>query len=388
MEFLVFGEDWGRHPSSSQHILTELMDHYEVTWINSIGLRQPKLSWRDINRVKEKLYATLSHRSQVKTGNTKECNPNQAPVAIIKPLVWPVAQAPLIKKINNALLNMQLYRKQKRRIIWAALPTAVDYLDICDSDLVIYYCGDDFSSLADVDHHYVTEMEKQLIHRADIILACSPALQDKFPASKTWLLPHGVALSQFAKPASCPADISTTQPSVGFYGSINNWLDQSLLAHLANARPGINFYLVGPVNTDITALSHIPNIHFLPAKPHHQLAGYLQHWTAAILPFIDNAQIRACNPLKLREYLAAGCPVISANFPAVHPYQPLVTTATSPNEWLQAIDSYCQLSHSERQAYAKQASVRIAHESWENRANAVIELINSKLMSEKTDSPS
>jgi len=384
MEFLVFGEDWGRHPSSSQHILTALMDRYNVMWINSIGLRQPKLNWRDINRIGEKLLSSLCHRSMADPDITKKTTHSRTPAAIIRPLVWPVAQRPITKKINSMLLSLQLCRKQNRRIIWAALPTAVDYLDICDSDLVIYYCGDDFSSLAGVDHCYVTQAEKKITKRADIILACSPALQQKFPTSKTWLLPHGVALSQFAKPAPCPTEIDTSRPSVGFYGSLNNWLDQKLLVQLANARPCINFYLMGPVNTDISPLSHSQNIHILPAKPHHQLAGYLQHWTMAILPFIDNDQIRACNPLKLREYLAAGCPIISSNFPAVHPYKSLISTATNLQEWLLAIDSRCQLSQNERLAYAHQTSLCVANESWNNRANTVLALIKERLMSENS----
>lgn len=381
MEFLVFGEDWGRHPSSSQHILTALMDSYEVIWINSIGLRQPKLTWRDINRVKEKLQSSLCHRSALVPAVTKEHDIPQTPTAIIKPLVWPLAQHSLIQKLNNVILSQQLRRKKSPRIIWAALPSAVDYLDICDSDLVIYYCGDDFSALAGVDHHYVAQAEQRLIDRADIILACSPALQQKFPADKTWLLPHGVAISQFANPMPCPVDIETSRPSVGFYGSLNNWLDQDLLYQLANARPDINFYLVGPVDTDISLLGQNHNIHLLPAKPHHQLAGYLQHWTMAILPFKDNEQIRACNPLKLREYLAAGCPVISSDFPAVQPYRPWVTTATTLQEWLNTIDHNCQLSINARQVYAHQTSTRVANESWSNRAKTVVKLVKERLVS-------
>lgn len=383
MEILAFGEDWGRHPSSSQHILSILLDHYDVTWVNSIGLRQPRLNWRDIRRVKEKLRSALHSPPMSSANVAKAPDIVKTPARIIKPLVWPLAQNSIVQKLNNYSLNQQIPSKQQPRIIWAALPSAVDYLSICDSDLVIYYCGDDFSALAGVDHHYVIQAEHRLIDRADIILACSPTLHNKFPAHKTWLLPHGVSLSQFANPAPCPSDLDSSRPSVGFYGSLNNWLDQTLLHLLASARPNIDFYLLGPVDTDITLLQQNRNIHLLPTKPHHQLAGYLQHWTMAILPFKDNRQIRACNPLKLREYLAAGCPVISSDFPAVQPYQPLVNTATSPQEWIQAIDHYCQFTPQARQAYRQQAKESIANESWHNRANQVMALIEERLMPEK-----
>ncbi|WP_299016400.1 glycosyltransferase [uncultured Photobacterium sp.] len=383
MEFLVFGEDWGRHPSSTQHILTTQFKNYDVIWINSIGLRQPTFSWRDLKRISEKIQASIKPPSD--KAFTSLPAHSLKPTAIIKPLVWPLAQNAFVQALNNMILKRQLRPKKKARVIWAALPSAVDYLKICDSDLVIYYCGDDFSALADVDHDYATQAEQKLIARADIILACSPSLKAKFPKEKTWLLPHGVSLSQFAKPASNPEDIDNSRPSVGFYGSLNDWLDQDLLLRLAKARPNINFYLLGPIQTNTSKLLQRHNIHLLPAKPHHQLASYLQHWTMAILPFKDNAQIRACNPLKLREYLAAGCPIISSDFPAVRSYHPIASIATSNEQWLSAIDHYCHFSTDERQAYAQQAQNRVSEESWEQRANLVTQLIKEQLMYNKSD---
>ncbi|PSW19155.1 glycosyltransferase family 1 protein [Photobacterium sanctipauli] len=375
MEFLVFGEDWGRHPSSSQHILQVISQDYDVHWINSIGLRQPKIALRDLKRIWEKIRARATPPRQVTPANTTP------PATIIKPLVWPMAQHAILKALNNYLLQKQLTEKKYRRVVWAALPSAIDYLDICNSDLVIYYCGDDFSALAGVDHQYAEMAEQRLAERADIILACSPALQRKFPKNKTFLLPHGVHLSHFAKPAIAPSDINLSRPSIGFYGSLNNWLDQALIVSLAHERPGIDFYFIGRQDTDISSLHKLDNIHILPVKPHHQLAGYLQHWTVAILPFIDNDQIRACNPLKLREYIAAGCPVISSDFPAAKPYRSVLTTATSKTQWLAAIDHYCQWSPSKRQNHSHQAQAMVLNESWENRSSQVIEIIKEKMHS-------
>ena len=40
-----------------------------------------------------------------------------------------------------------------------------------------------------------------------------------------------------------------------------------------------------------------------------------------MLPFRKNRQIQACNPMKLSEYLAAGSPIVSIDFPAIAPYK-------------------------------------------------------------------
>lgn len=373
MEFLVFGEDWGRHPSSSQHLLQAIVRRYDVHWINSIGLRQPTLNLRDLKRIWEKVTTRSRHTDIGQNTHTAK------PTTVIKPLVWPMAQNAILKALNSHLLKRQLSPKTCQRIVWAALPSAIDYLDICDSDLVVYYCGDDFAALAGVDHQLAINAEQRLIARADIIFACSPTLKAKFPASKTVLLPHGVHLSQFAKPSPCPDDIDPSRPSIGFYGSLNNWLDQELITTLAQARPNTNFYFIGRQDGDTKILRQQDNIILLPVKPHHQLASYLQHWTMAVLPFVDNAQIRACNPLKLREYLAAGCPVISSNFPATTPYKSVITTATSTTEWLDAIDHYSQWTPSQRQNYSQRAYQAVANECWEYRASQAIEIIKSRL---------
>jgi hypothetical protein len=56
---VVFAEDWGAHPSSTQHLIKVLSQQRKIIWINSIGLRKPRLSWRDILRVSQKNYFFL-----------------------------------------------------------------------------------------------------------------------------------------------------------------------------------------------------------------------------------------------------------------------------------------------------------------------------------------
>ena len=39
--FVVFSDDWGRHPSSSQHLFTRIARRRRVVWVNTIGTRTP-----------------------------------------------------------------------------------------------------------------------------------------------------------------------------------------------------------------------------------------------------------------------------------------------------------------------------------------------------------
>ena len=107
----------------------------------------------------------------------------------------------------------------------------------------------------------------------------------------------------------------------GFYGSISQWLHLDLLQQTIARMPDWHFVFIGKAVIDISCLTRFKNVTLLGERAHHQLPAYSQHWTAALLPFVDNAQIRACNPLKLSEYLAAGRPIISTSFPAVAYFQ-------------------------------------------------------------------
>ncbi len=72
MKFIVFGEDWQSHPSSTQHLFRQLAKKHQVIWINSIGMRKPTLRLIDVKRVLNKLKSLfLSKSSRPKTTTTK-----------------------------------------------------------------------------------------------------------------------------------------------------------------------------------------------------------------------------------------------------------------------------------------------------------------------------
>src|SRR5262245_15127643 len=52
---IVFSDDWGRHPSSCQHLIAKLLPHRGVTWVNTIGTRPPGLNWTTLTRGMGKL---------------------------------------------------------------------------------------------------------------------------------------------------------------------------------------------------------------------------------------------------------------------------------------------------------------------------------------------
>ena len=393
-DLVVFAEDWASHPSSTQHLIKRLSEQYRVLWVNSIGLRRPRFSVTDMRRVYRKLHSMLAGQVSAESAST-----HAGSIHVLKPRVisWPGSR--VAAALNRRLLGRQLRHAMaslgmSRPLVWTSLPSAIEVLDELDPSAVIYYCGDDFSALAGVDHAPVARQEARLLERADLILAASETLAERFPVAKTHCLPHGVDTQHFAfKQWSRPVDLPAGKPIAGFYGSLSNWLDQAMLKQVAQALPDWNIVLIGPRHCNIDTLLREPNITWLGPKAHQALPAYVQHWQVSLLPFVDNAQIRACNPLKLLEYLASGKPVVSTAFPAVMEYRDslhladtaehfaraIVTAAVDApalgEQWLERLNDWQSVRRLAQAAERRQACVH--SDSWEQRAGVLAGLLRA-----------
>ena len=68
---VVFSDDWGRHPSSAQHLIRQLLPRYRVDWVNTVGTHRPRLSLGDLRRGVEKLkgWTAASRESEPVAGS-------------------------------------------------------------------------------------------------------------------------------------------------------------------------------------------------------------------------------------------------------------------------------------------------------------------------------
>jgi hypothetical protein len=355
---VVFGEDWGRHPSSTQHLIAALAHEWDVLWMNSVGMRRPRLSLKDTRRIVEK----LGHwRKPAPKTPAPEGVMVRAPLAV----PWPGFGLPML--VNRELLGRQVRGLMRARgvsapVLWISVPTALSVVGALDERAVAYYCGDDFGALEGVDHAPVAAMEQKLVERADVVFAASEVLARRFPGCKTIYLPHGVDMTLFSTPAPRPHDLPTGL-CAGFYGAFDDRIDDEMLAAAARALPHWTFVFIGPAVRQQSALSGLPNVRFLGPRPHHALPGYVQHWTASMIPFKNTAMVYASNPLKLREYLAAGAPVATTPFPAMEPYRALLHVGANAEGFTAALEA---AARDQGRTAGRRAAV--AGESWEQRA--------------------
>ena len=375
-DLVVFGEDWGAHPSSTQHLIREFLRDRQVIWVNSLGLRTPKISMKDGMRALRK-FNDLVRRSLAPEPENF-ASETLAPDVVIAPAAIPMPGNATAAAITRALVSRQVRAsmerlEMKKPVLWTSLPTAEPMIGAFDEHAVVYYAGDDFSALDGVDHRPVVELEQKLAARAELVLAASPEIAKRFCASKTMVVPHGVDIQLFSTPRLRPFDLPLGGPIIGFYGNISGWIDIPLLVAAARAMPEAHFVLIGPMNTDVHVLQRQENVTLLGPKKHADLPAYVQNFDVAILPFLDTPQIRACNPLKLREYLASGAAIASIDFPALDSYRALVHVGNDAPTFIAAIRA--ALKDQARKGLRQRA---VANETWKRRAEdiaAVIDLL-------------
>jgi len=128
------------------------------------------------------------------------------------------------------------------------------------------------------------------------------------------------------------------RPIVGFFGLIEDWLDFDLLEYLATERPQYSFVMVGRVARDIARFARQKNVFFLGKKSYEDIPSFLRAFDVCHIPFRLNDVILHSSPLKLKEYLAGGKPVVSVAIDEVKKLDGLVYVADDSAGYLAAID--------------------------------------------------
>jgi glycosyltransferase involved in cell wall biosynthesis len=68
-------------------------------------------------------------------------------------------------------------------------------------------------------------------------------------------------------------------------------------------------------------------VHWLGFRPYSRIPAIGRGFDVALMPWLDNEWIRFANPIKLKEYLALGLPVVSTDYPEVEAYRDRVHVA-------------------------------------------------------------
>lgn len=300
--------------------------------------------------------------------------------------------APCTREERHAQLHLLLERYFRAELVtnavlWYYTPAALAFtrdLSI-EADAVVYDCMDELSAFLGASPDLETQ-ERELFRRADLVFTGGRSL---FEAKRRWhpsthCFPSSVEVAHFAQARTAkrfaPPDQSTiARPRAGFFGVLDERLDRTFVADLADARPHWQFVYLGPVaKIDPADLPRRDNIHYLGQKRYDELPFYAGGWDAALVPFALNAATRFISPTKTLEYLAAGLPVVSTPIAdVVSPYGELglVSIARTGAEAAVALDGLLQQSTAERARQTASADRYLSSWSWDATWQRMHELI-------------
>ena len=336
---VCFAKDWEEDPTSNNHVMRLLSRDNRVLWINSISTRTPKLTASsDLGKIRRKLAAFFRGPKKV-TEN----------LWVYTPIVLPFPHSRLATVINRWILKATLALLRRKMgmgefQLWTFLPNAVQYLGRLGESLVVYYCIDEWSKFTYLDGARMASMERDICGKADIVFATAKSLQQRLVKlnPETHLASHGVDYEMFSKALIdstpiAPEIASLPRPVIGFFGLIHEWVDLGLIATLAERHPEWSLVMIGKTSVDTSSLNKYSNVHFLGRKPYADLPGYCKGFAVGMIPFVVNELTHNVNPIKLREYLSAGVPVVSTALPEVEYYSDWCVVAHSYDEFEQGI---------------------------------------------------
>ncbi len=376
---LYFGNLWAaENRTSSHHVARWLASRHDVIYVECPGMRAPKATGRDLRKV----------LSTIRLGFSAP-RPQPEGVKVLTLLQVPFHRFAWVRRLNRELIRLRarwVLRSLGARdpITWFVIPHVATVAGRLGERLVVYYCTDDYSSFPDVDSAAVREMDEELTRRADVVFVTSETLR---PAKallnpEVHVAPHGVDFEHFVRAQDptlpVPEDVaSLPRPIVGFFGLIERWIDLDTVAWLAEQRPAWTFLMIGRLAVPEAEVPRRPNVVFLGRRPYETLPAYGKTFSAALIPYHLTYQVMHANPLKLREYLAMGKPIVSVSTPEIDKFAAHVRIGKTREELLAHLDAAVRdgLTPAEVEAQTALASTM----TWDANIRRVVDRVESLL---------
>jgi glycosyltransferase involved in cell wall biosynthesis len=385
------GEDWWyHHQHSKNHIMRRLARAgNKVIFVNSISMGLPSLTSRDLlGKVKRKL------RSYAKPIRITEEG-----IVVVSPPVLPFYSTRWARAMNRWLLVIQIKLLMvvfdlRRPILWIAIPTAGQVVDRLGERLLIYQVSDKYDA-NQMDHatasSVIAEMHADLLRRADLVYYSGRKLfeeesaKDSEVTGKARLLEQAVDYEHFASATSRlwlqPEDIAAVpHPRLGYFGAIEPWLiDQDLIRYVSVKRPEWQWVLVG-LRASPLEIESLANVHYFGSKPYSEMPRWAAGFDVCVLPWVtDNEFVNYGSPIKVREYLATGKPVVITPIYEYERLDGILRVSRGYDDFVAKVEDALK-NDSAVLREARQQAVR--ESTWDARAEEVSEAIATLLETE------
>lgn len=369
---LVFADDWGRHPSSCQHLIRELLPGHPVTWVNTIGTRAPRLNLDTFRRAAGKFHQWFRPENPGVSAVPPEG------LSVSNPKMWPWLTRKIDRRINRELLLRQLGPVVRNMpalpVAITALPVVADLMGSLPVRRWVYYCVDDFGQWPGLDRKTMARLEKVVVEKADTIVAVSENLRARLKSMgrDSELLTHGVDTQVWASHGDpLPEITGLERPLVVFWGVVDRRMDTAWVRQLSADLSQGTIVLAGPSNDPDPALRSLPRVRMTGPLAFGQLPTLAREAAVLVMPYADQPVTRAMQPLKLKEYLATGRPAVARNLPANLEWADSLDLTDSAAEFSRLVRRRLETGPDPAQSLAR---TRLTEEGWAMKARRFADL--------------
>lgn len=382
IDVICFGDnDWWYH--NHGHMDIQLMRRFaktgRVLYVNSIVVRKFNIheGTMFLRRVGRKLHSIMIMRGMKSSGIEN--------MMVYSPFTMPVHHINVARQLNERALSLQVrhcMRKLNMRkpIIWVACPGAAETAIKLPHTKLVYQRSDCYEQLPGVDPGQIKRYDRLLKKHADLVVYVNRQFmaREESQCRKAIYLDHGVDYDFFTNAyqnENIPEEMRRIpHPVLGFYGSIDDHTsDISLLERLADLLKDVSIVLIGNSSVDLSTLASRKNVYLLGQKPYEQIPHYAKCFDVCFMAWRQNEWIEACNPIKLKEYLALGKPIVSTPFSELENYKSLVYVASNAGVFAEVVRRACNENDPELVLARRN---RVSDSTWDAKAREVLNTLH------------
>lgn len=279
---------------------------------------------------------------------------------------------------------------EDRPLVLTTHPWVAGFSDLSWAGGVTYFGRDDWASGPPNPALIPSFVEayRRMSAAGHAVSAVSQQIVDRIqPTGPSLVLPNGVEPSEWLgrQPSDPPSLKEIPHPRATYAGTLDSRLDVDGIVELASRRPDLQIVLVGPApNREyLKPVSSHPNVYVRPQVGRSELVACLRNSDIGLLAHHRTPLTEAMSPLKVYEYLAAGCPVLATDLPPIRRISDRVLLAPDVASLAELVSTALTLGRWEeasRQAFINQ-------NSWAERHNQLLELAVSTTRSSSYPQP-
>lgn len=306
-----------------------------------------------------------------------------------------------LKELNNNLYVTTEYEyimnlKTDKRILHLYSTDVMSGIDevnkAIETDKILYEYIDEIHE--DITHSLTSDYLKKhdyiMSHEDCYIVTTADKLYEdakKVRKDKFILSTNGVKVEDFIlandKKEYIPKEIvelkSKYKKIIGYYGALAKWFDFELLKKCASTYTEYAFLLIG-VEYDKSLneskiLEMYPNVIYIGKINYSDLVYYSKNIDLLTIPFLINDITKSTSPVKLFEYMALQKPILTTDLPECKKYKS-VNIGINHDDYIAKIEKVIELDNDED--YKKIQLEEAYNNSWSNKANDIIKLLDNK----------